>query len=126
VTTWELVRFLHLAAVAFFVGGQLMLVAVVTPAVRRHGTEATMRAVARRFGTGTLIALAVLVASGAAMASHFGRWHDPTLQAKLGVLVLVGVLIALHIASPETRGISLAMLAASLLIVWLGVKLVYG
>ena len=125
-TGWEIVRFLHLSGVAFFVGGQLMLVAVVTPAVRRHGTEAAMRAVARRFGIGTLIALVVLVATGAAMAAHFDRWDDPTLQAKLGVLVLVGVLIGLHIASPETRGISLAMLAASLLIVWLGVKLVYG
>jgi putative copper export protein len=126
VSTWTGIRFLHLAAVAFFVGGQLMLVAVVTPAVRQHGTDAAMRAVARRFGIGTVIALIVLVATGAAMASHYDRWDDPTLQAKLGVLVLVGVLIGLHIASPETRGISLAMLVASLLIVWLGVKLVYG
>ena len=125
-TTWTAVRFLHLAAVAFFVGGQLMLLAVVTPAVRRHGTEAAMKAAARRFGVGSMIALVVLVATGAAMASHFDRWDDPTLQAKLAVLVLVGVLIGLHIACPQTRAVSVGALVASLLVVWLGVKLVYG
>jgi putative copper export protein len=126
VTTWTAIRFLHLTAVAFFVGGQLMLAAVVTPAVRRHGTDAAMHAVARRFGVGSLIALVVLVATGAAMAAHFDRWDDPTLQAKLGVLVLVGVLIGLHIASPETRAVSVGALVASLVVVWLGVELVYG
>jgi hypothetical protein len=34
VTGWTIIRFLHLAAVAFFVGGQLMLVAAIAPAVR--------------------------------------------------------------------------------------------
>jgi uncharacterized membrane protein len=32
--TWTLIRFLHLLAMAFFVGGQLMLVVTVFPAVR--------------------------------------------------------------------------------------------
>jgi uncharacterized membrane protein len=126
VTGWEIVRFLHLAGMAFFVGGQLMLVAVVTPAVRRHGTEEAMRAAARRFGIGSAVALVVIVASGAAMASHFGSWDDPTLHAKLALLVLVFVLIGLHVATPYTRALSIGALVASLLIVWLGVKLVYG
>jgi uncharacterized membrane protein len=126
VTGWELVRFLHLAGIAFFVGGQLMLVAVVTPAVRRHGSEEAMRAVARRFGVGSAVALVVIVVTGAAMASHFDRWDDPTLHAKLAVLVLVFVLIGLHVATPYTRALSIAALVASLVVVWLGVKLVYG
>jgi uncharacterized membrane protein len=125
-TGWEIVRFLHLAGMAFFVGGQLMLVAVVTPAVRRHGNDEAMRATARRFGIGSAVALVVIVASGAAMASHFGSWDDPTLQAKLALLVLVFVLIGLHVATPYTRALSIGALVASLLIVWLGVKLVYG
>ena len=125
-TGWEIVRFLHLAGMAFFVGGQLMLVAVVAPAIRRHGSEEAMRAAARRFGIGTAVALVVIVASGAAMASHFGTWDDPALHAKLALLVLVFVLIGLHVVTPYTRALSIGALVASLLIVWFGVKLVYG
>jgi len=125
-TGWEIVRFLHLVGMAFFVGGQLMLVAVVTPAVRRHGNDEAMRATARRFGIGSAVALVMIVASGGAMASHFGSWDDPALQAKLALLVLVLVLIGLHVVTPYTRALSIGALVASLLIVWLGVKLVYG
>jgi uncharacterized membrane protein len=126
VTGWELVRFLHLAGMAFFVGGQLMLVAVVTPVVHRHGSEEAMRAAARRFGIGSAVALVVIIATGVAMASHYGRWDDPTLHAKLALLVLVFVLIGLHVVTPYARALSIGALVTSLLIVWLGVKLVYG
>jgi putative copper export protein len=125
-TGWELIRFLHLAGIAFFVGGQLMLVAVVTPGVRRHGSEEAMRAVARRFGVGSAVALVVIVVTGAAMATHYHLWDDPTLHVKLGVLLLVFVLLGLHIATPYARSISIAVLAASLVVFWLGVKLTYG
>jgi uncharacterized membrane protein len=110
----------------FFVGGQLMLVAAVAPAVRRHGTEETMRVVARRFGIGSVIALGVLIATGAAMASHYVLWSSSILQAKIMLLVLVGVLLGLHVSSPRSRFLSLATLAVSLFIVWLGLKLTYG
>jgi len=126
VTGWELVRFLHLAGMAFFVGGQLMLVAVVTPVIRRYGSEEAMRAAAKRFGIGSAVALVVIVATGAAMASHYDRWDDPTLHAKLALLVLVFVLIGLHVVTPYTRALSIGVVVVSLLIVWLGVKLVYG
>ena len=120
---WTFIRFLHIVALAFFVGGQLLLVAV-TPAVRVH--ETAMRRVAARFGAGSAIALVVLVATGAAMASHFELWDDPTLHAKLALLVLVFVLVGLHVASPRSRVLTYATLAASLGIVWLGLKLTYG
>jgi uncharacterized membrane protein len=121
---WTVIRFLHIVALVFFVGGQLMLVVAVTPAVRAH--EDAMRRVAMRFGIGSAVALVVLIATGAAMASHFSLWSSPTLHAKLGVLVLVFVLVGLHVVSPRSRALSYATLAASLLIVWLGVKLTYG
>ena len=122
---WTLVRFLHVLALAFFVGGQLMLLAAVVPALRGHD-EATMRAVARRFGWGSVVALGVLVASGVAMAERLGRFGDPVLHAKLGLLVLVGVLAGLHVVTPHTRVVSLAVFAASVAIVWLGVILSHG
>jgi putative copper export protein len=123
--SWTVIRFLHVAALAFFVGGQLMLVVAVVPAVRRHGSEEAMRSVARRFGAGTLVALAVLVATGVAMASHLSRWQDNVLQIKLMLVVLVGVLLGFHAITPNSRAISIAVLVTSLLIVWLGVELAH-
>jgi putative copper export protein len=121
---WELVRFLHLLAIALFVGGQLMLALVVTPALRGQD-PALMRAAARRFGIASAVALVVIVATGAAMASHFQRWSDSTLHWKIGLLILVFVLTGLHTRVPYTRAISYLVLATSLVIFWLGVTLAH-
>ena len=110
----------------FFVGGQLVLLVAVTPVLRRGGDDALMRAVARRFGLGSVAALGLIVVTGVAMASHFGAWDRPVLQAKLAVLVLIGVLTALHIARAKTRALSVALVVSSLVVVWLGVELTYG
>jgi hypothetical protein len=103
---------------AFFVGGQLMLAAIVVPVLR--GSEA-MRSAARRFGLGTLVAVGVLAITGAAMASHFHRWSDSTLQVKLGLVGLVAVLIAAHMRKPDWHVLDAAIFAMSLAIVWLGI-----
>ena len=121
---WEIIRFLHLLGVAFFVGGQLMLAIVVTPALRGQDPE-LMRAAARRFGIGSLVALIVIIATGAMMASHYQRWGDSVLQAKIALLFLVFVLTGLHTATPYTRLLSLATLALSIAIVYLGVDLAH-
>ena len=121
---WTLVRFLHLLAIAFFVGGQLMLAIVVTPALRGQDPE-LMRSAARRFGIGSLVALIVIIATGAMMASHYHRWGDSVLQAKIALLFLVFVLTGLHTATPYTRLLSLATLALSIAIVYLGVDLAH-
>lgn len=121
---WTVVRFLHLLAIAFFVGGQLMLVSVVTPALRGQDS-ALMRNAAKRFGIGSAVALAVIVATGAAMASHFDRWGDTTLHWKIGLLVVVFILTGLHTKTPYTRALSLAVLALSLVIFFLGVTLAH-
>jgi uncharacterized membrane protein len=125
VDAWTLIRFLHVVALAFFVGGQLLLIVAVVPAVRRRGDEDAMRIVARRFGLGSLVAVVTLVATGAAMASHFSLWQDDLLRAKLVAVVLIGVLIGLHIATPSSRAVSIALFVASLVVVWLGVELTH-
>ena len=99
-TFWNGVLWLHLLAMAFFVGGQLMLGLVVVPVLRGAEDRGPLRAAARRFGIGTLIAVGVLVVSGAALARHLHRWGDSTLQVKLGLVVLVGLLIAAHMRRP--------------------------
>lgn len=120
---WEVVRWIHLLAMAFFVGGQLMLVAVVVPVAR--GTDA-MRAAARRFGYGTLAAIGVLLLTGAMLASHYEEWGDGTLHAKLGLVLVVGVLVLVHMRRPANHALDGLIFVGSLVIVYLGVTLAHG
>jgi uncharacterized membrane protein len=126
VHTWTVIRYLHLLGLIFFVGGQLMLVTAVAPVVRRQGGEEAMLAVARRFGIGSAIALVALVATGAAMASHYDLWDSSTLHVKLALIVGIFLLTGAHVVRPQTRALSLVMLALSLVIVYLGLKLTWG
>lgn len=121
---WQGVLYLHLLAMAFFVGGQLVFGIAVVPILRGDPDRERMRAIARRFGYGSLAALGVLLATGWAMASHYGLWDSSTLQWKLGLVVLVVVLALLHLRYPKLHALQAAILPASLAIVWLGLELV--
>jgi uncharacterized membrane protein len=125
VTLWVGVRWLHLLAMAFFVGGQLMLAAVVVPALRGAPDRAPLRRIARGFGWGTLAAIAVLVITGSAMAGHFDQWGSSTLHAKLALVALAAVLVAWHMRRPAWRALDAAIFLVSLAIVWLGVSLAH-
>ena len=117
---WQGVLYLHLLAMAFFVGGQLLLAAAVVPVERASPDPERMRAIARRFGVGSAVALGVLLATGTAMASHFGLWGSGALRLKLA---LVGVAIALtlvHLRFPRAHALQGAIFAVTLAIVWLG------
>lgn len=122
-TGWLIVLFLHLLAMAFFVGGQIMLGAVVVPALRRSGQEARMRGVARRFGVGSAVALLVLLATGGAMASEFGLWDSGTLHLKLALVGLVLLLTLAHTRLPQSKALNGLILLTTLAIVWLGLDL---
>ena len=122
---WELVRWLHLVAMAFFVGGQLFLAVAVVPVLRGEGERQRLRLIARRFGYGTLGAIAVLIASGTAMAAHFHRWDNGDLQAKLGLVAVVTVLVLWHIRRPANHVLDGLIFVGSLAIVWLGVAVAH-
>jgi uncharacterized membrane protein len=122
---WDWIRWLHLLGMAFFVGGQLFLAVVVVPVLRLSSDTEAMRAVARRFGYATLVALGVLLTTGVAQASHEHRWSDSLLQAKLGVVALIGLLIAAHVARPRSRVLDAALLVSSLAVVAMGVALAH-
>jgi uncharacterized membrane protein len=121
VTLWNGILWVHLIAMAFFVGGQLMLAAVVVPVLRGREDGIPMRAAARRFGFGTLAAIGLLLITGAAMASHFHKWSDTTLQVKLGLVVVVALLIHAHMRRPQLHVLDGAIFLVSLAIVWLGI-----
>jgi uncharacterized membrane protein len=118
------IRYLHLLAMGVFVGGQLVLAACVVPALRERDREG-LRAVARRFGWATLAALAVLILTGAAMASDYHRWGDATLHFKLALVVLVAALILAHLRFGSAHWLQAAIFLVSLVIVWLGVSLAH-
>jgi uncharacterized membrane protein len=116
--------YLHLIAMAFFVGGQLFLVAAVVPVFRgREDRRDDVRAVARRFGTGSLVALGVLLVSGSAMASEDDRWGSATLHVKLALVATAIALVLLHARRPQQHAYEGAIFAVSLAIVGLGVAL---
>lgn len=121
--TWEAVRWLHLLAMAFFVGGQLVLVAAVVPVLRGEADRDRLRAVARRFGWGSLAALAVLLATGVAMADHFALWRVERFHVKLALVAVAGLLVLWHMRRPRQHWIEAVVFVVSLAIVWLGVTL---
>lgn len=123
---WKALLYLHLLAMAFFLGGQLLLALAVVPAFRGAEDRTKLQAIARRFGWGTVVAVGVLLATGAAMASHDHLWGDGTLQLKLGLVGLLGVLIGWHMLRPRLYALDGAIFLVSLVVVWLGLTLAGG
>ncbi len=120
-----LVRYLHLLAMAFVVGGQLFLVAAVVPTLRAEADRERLRQIARRFGWGTLAAITVLIGTGIPLASHFHQWESGTLHIKLAFVALVAGLVVWHMRRPQVRALEGAIFVGSLAIVWLGVSLAH-
>lgn len=120
---WLAIRYLHVIAMAFFLGGQLLLAGAVVPVERRNPDRERLRSIARRFGYGSLVALAVLIATGSAMASHYDLWGDGELQLKLGLVALTTVLVALHLRWGSAHFLQVAVFLATLAIVWVGLDL---
>jgi uncharacterized membrane protein len=122
-TKWEIVRWLHLLAMAFFIGGQMVLAGAVVPAFRGSEERDRLRAIARRFGAGSLIALVVLLVTGALMANRFHLWDDGQFQLKLGLVVATGGLVVWHMRRPNQHWQEGLIFLFSLAIVWIGVAL---
>src|SRR5689334_14098602 len=108
---------------AYFLGGQLLLAAAVVPALRGEEHREELRAVARRFGWGSLVALAVLIATGSAMASHLHLWDDGTLHVKLSLVAVAVALVAVHLRYSRAHALQAAVFLVTLAIVWEGVQL---
>ena len=106
--SWDTIRlFLHVLAATIWVGGQLVLAALV-PVLRRFGDAVT--AAARRFNQVAWTAIGVLIVTGiwniAAVSpqiSHSASYRT-TLIVKLVVVVISGITAALHIRSRTARG----------------------
>jgi len=122
---WLAVRWLHVLAMAFFVGGQLFLAAAVVPVERRAPDRERLRAIARRFGWGSLIALVVLLITGSAMAGHFGDWGRRELSIKLVLVAIVAAVTVWHMRRPNNHALEGLVFVLSLVIVFLGLDLAH-
>jgi uncharacterized membrane protein len=142
VTLWTVVRFVHVAGAALWVGGQLTLTLIVLPLARRalsdEDRSRVMPAVGRRFARITLAAfLPSQVLTGIALAAHrgvtLGSLAEPgygrTLAAKLILVVVAMATAAGHgIASAQgqpalARVLTLCSLMCSLGVVLLATAL---
>lgn len=91
------VRWLHLVAAATWLGGMIVLAALVA-AFRRHGVERpVLQLAARRFGQVSWAAMIVAVATGLAQAHlmHF-PWSYRPLHAKIGIVTITVVVALVH------------------------------
>lgn len=122
-TAWQVVLYVHLLSMAFFVGGQLVLGLALVPVERTNPDPERLRAAARRFGIGSAIALVVLLATGIAMASHFSLWGLGTLQVKLALVAVLIVLTLVHLRFPNAHALQGVILVITLAIVWLGLDI---
>ena len=107
--SWDTVRlFLHVLAATVWVGGQLVLAALV-PVLRRLGAEIP-RAAARRFNQVAWPAFGILLITGvwniAAVRSKIAGGYQVTLIVKLVVVVISGVTAALHARARSRAGIA--------------------
>lgn len=96
---------------------------MVVPTLRGEAERGRLRTIARRFGAGTLVALAVLIGTGIPLASHFHQRENTTLHVKLALVGAVGALVAWHIRRPQLHALEGAIFLVSLAIAWLGVML---
>ena len=125
VTGWLIVRWLHLLAMALFVGGQMLLAAAIVPALRSPITRPFLRRIARRFGWASLGAFVVLAATGSAMAGHFHLWGRGALHVKLVLVGVAFLLVLWHMRRPGRHELEGLIFLVSLAIVWLGVDLAH-
>jgi putative copper export protein len=119
---WTVMHTVHLLAMAFFVGGQIMLIAVLVPVLR--GRE-EMKVVARRFGVGSLIALALMVFTGVQLTIHEDAWGDAVLLTKLALFAVLIVAMAYHVHAEGKRWLDPVIGSLSLAVMVLGVVLAH-
>jgi len=139
---WSLLIFVHVMAAAFWVGGQLMLVVVVLPLLRRDTTPQMVQALAsatgQRFAYLTnRVLLPVLVLSGVALAWLSGIRPDNLTSTSFGKVLLVKVVLVIAVFSlaalhglaarrwrrRHIRTMAVATLVISIAIVGLGASL---
>lgn len=93
---WFVMRWLHMLAMAFFVGGSSYSRRWSCPRSAKLPTASDCARSPGALATGTLVALGVLLTTGSAMAGHLHLWGDETFQVKLALVALIAILVLAH------------------------------
>jgi len=101
-TGWDVVLWIHLLAMALFLGGQLFMgLAIVPVYVAQGGRDGAahdwMQPIARRFGWASLGAIAVALVTGSMLASHLHVWPETALKIKLTLVAIAVGLTCVHV-----------------------------
>jgi putative copper export protein len=103
---WTLVRFGHVLGVTLWLGGMIVMGAVVVPIARAAGDRGLITRAARRFGVLGAAAWVLILATGFGLIEHRGlsvadlpdTEYGRRVLAKLILLLAMGVVVALHAA----------------------------
>ncbi|HRV61091.1 MAG TPA: hypothetical protein P5138_10705 [Solirubrobacterales bacterium] len=123
---WTVLLFLHVVAMAFFLGGQIMLAFTVVPVMRAEPAQPErIKQIAQRFGVGSLIALGVLLITGMMMASHFQLWDYGPFQVKMTLVIATIVAVLIHTLRGNSHVLMGITFLLSLATVYAGVNLTH-
>lgn len=128
-TDIRILLFLHLVGVSVWLGGQLLLVVGVVPALRGMDPEARRELVVlvgRRFGQVSGPALVLILVTGIWMAATYdlSPSESTTLQHKLEAVAVVLASLVVHVVAAArgkvrvSRASAFVTLAATLVVVW--------
>lgn len=103
---WTLVRFGHVLGVTLWIGGMIVMGAVVVPVARAAGDRGLITRAARRFGILGGAAWLLILVTGFGLIDHRGLTladlpdseYGQRVLAKLVLLLAMGVVVALHAA----------------------------
>lgn len=130
----RILLFIHLIAIATWVGGQIAIAVVVMPALRAETDldrrRMLIRAAGRRFGVVSIPLFAVIIATGIGMLDYVPSVaHTPTFMWKMTCVAVAIVSSGLHSwvarrGHKALAGITAALaLATSIAAVWLATGL---
>lgn len=123
---WTFLIFLHVVAMAFFLGGQIMLAFTVVPVMRAEPAQPErIKQIAQRFGMGSLIALGLLLFTGMMLASHFQLWDYGPFQVKMGLVIATIVAVLVHMTRGNSHALMGITFVLTLATVYAGVNLTH-
>jgi uncharacterized membrane protein len=130
----RILLFLHLIGVSFWLGGQLLFVVVLAPALRSmpdFERREIFARVGRRYGIASVPALMLILATGALMAAKYNLdvAESLALQRKLGAVAVVLAATAIHAVAAARSQVRVSRisagigLAATIAAVWFATRL---